>query len=69
MFPDLTLNISLAFPRIQRSGIESETPSLQWRDRAGLSPASILASEMDTIDVPHHPKNTKLLFIFHNYLY
>jgi len=58
MSPDLDINALLAFPRRlipDSSGTLSKTPSLQWRDRAGLSPASILAPAENT------PENTNLL--------
>ena len=48
MSPDLDLSTLSAFPhkpfRHTCSGIMDSAPSLQWRDRAGFSPASILAS-------------------------
>jgi hypothetical protein len=64
MSPDLELNTLSAFPRgltAYRSGIMDSAPSLQWRDRAGLSPASILASAWAFLP---HLKNIKPLFTF-----
>ena len=45
MSPGLDILALPAFPvLIHTSGFFDRTPSLQWRDRAGFSPASILAS-------------------------
>ena len=68
MSPDSAIIALLTFPQglsfhlTPRSGLPSKTPSLQWRDRAGISPASILASKPPGTNTGKFRRTQNLIF-------